>query len=77
MRVSLAQTGRYLQQLGRCGLQDNSGELSADEIAACMQEQQGPFGLMSAVAPADTLSLTPPFFASPSVPPGTHPASWW
>lgn len=76
VRVSLAQTGHWLQGLARRGWQEDAAELSAAEIAANLEITESSFGLVSAVKPVEQMSATPPYFACPPVPPGTHAAQW-
>ncbi|CAN5770654.1 CoA transferase [soil metagenome] len=77
VRVSLAQTGHWLQGMARCGLQENSAELSPAEIAASLEQTSSAFGLLSAVKPVERMTATAPYFALPPVVPGSHPAAWW
>jgi hypothetical protein len=76
VRVSLAQTGHFLQSLGRRALHEQSAELTPQEIAAFRQTTESGFGRMEAIAPVEAMSLTPPYFAQAAVAPGTHAASW-
>ncbi len=77
VRVSLAQTGRWLQNLPRRGLHFAASELTKAEIVATLQTCDSPYGQIRAVAPVEKMSETPPHFAQPPVPLGTHAASWW
>ena len=75
-RVSLARTGRWLQALGKqdaLGAEDQTIESIADLI-----EDYGDtaFGHMTGVKPAALLSATPGYWASKTVPPGSHTAEW-
>jgi len=75
VRVSLAQTGRWIDRLGRVdGL--NTPDLSPEDVADLMETTETPWGSLLAVAPAAKLSATPGFWARPSVPLGTHPPEW-
>ena len=75
VRLSLAQTGRWLDRLGRVnGLALD--DLRADAVADLMEETDTPWGRMRAVAPVARLSETPGRFARPSTPLGTHPPEW-
>jgi crotonobetainyl-CoA:carnitine CoA-transferase CaiB-like acyl-CoA transferase len=77
--VSLARTAEWIwdmtDAMGRktdipvVGLVD-------DEIAEYKQSIESPFGRLSVLKPAISLSETPPGWASPPVPLGTHPAVW-
>jgi crotonobetainyl-CoA:carnitine CoA-transferase CaiB-like acyl-CoA transferase len=75
VRVSLAQTGRWIDSLGRVdGLQQP--DLRAEDISDLLQTSAGPFGQVTHVAPAAQLSATPAYWARPSVPLGTHAPQW-
>lgn len=76
VRVSLAQTGHWLQSQTRLAAQPAGTELSREEIGACLQVQDSPFGRVRAVGPVEQMSLTPPAFELPPVPLGTHAALW-
>lgn len=75
VRVSLAQTGFWLRSLGRIdGL--TCKDPARDDVLDCLEESQSPFGRLSAVRHPASLSDTPPHWARPSVPLGTHPPVW-
>ncbi len=75
VRVSLAQTGRWIDRLGRVdGLA--TPDLKPEDVADLMETTETPWGSLLAVAPAAKLSATPGFWARPSVPLGTHPPEW-
>ena len=75
VRISLAQTGQWLRGLGRIdglacpdpGFEDVRGRL--DDVASG-------FGRLTTVRHAATMSETPPGWARPAVPLGTHPPAW-
>jgi len=75
VRCSLAQTGTWLRRLGRI-----DGVRCADpgfaDVHDLMEETPSGFGTLSAVRHAATLPQTPPHWARPSVPLGTHPPAW-
>ena len=75
VRVSLAQTGRWIDGLGRI-----EGGAAADptlgDVDDLLQTTLTPFGEMRHVAPAARLSETPAYWSRPSVPLGTHPPEW-
>lgn len=75
VRLSLAQTGRWLNGLGRI---DGIGapDPTRDEVADLLETTDGPFGRVTATAPAAKLSETPAFWASPAALPGAHPPIW-
>ena len=75
VRVSLAQTGRWVDALGRVSgraVPDQTRADVADLLATC----DSPFGRLSHVVPAARLSEAPAFWARPPVPLGTHPPVW-
>ncbi|MFZ6744824.1 CoA transferase [Undibacterium sp. JH2W] len=76
VRVSLAQTGRWLQAMSRRGLHENAAELRPDEIASFLQTTSSGFGEMQAIAPVEKMSLTPAGFASPAPVLGEHAPVW-
>jgi crotonobetainyl-CoA:carnitine CoA-transferase CaiB-like acyl-CoA transferase len=76
VRVSLAQTGHWLQSLPR--LQDGlrQPDLSQDEIAPWRQTMASPFGQLSAIAPVEQMPATPPRYDLPPAPLNAHDAAW-
>ncbi len=76
VRVSLAQTARWLQGLGHVVDGYQQPDLTDDEVAPWLQTQDSPFGRVTAVAPAEQMSETPPALKLPPVPPGTHSPYW-
>ena len=75
VRVSLVQTGRWVDGLGRVAGRHVADQTPADVgdlLAAC----ESAFGQITHVTPTARLSETPPFWASPPVPAGTHEAGW-
>ncbi|HYD82342.1 MAG TPA: CoA transferase [Paucimonas sp.] len=76
VRVSLAQTGRWLQSLGANAGGVSAPDLRADEIEPWLETIASPFGLVRAVAPVERMSETPPRFDRPPVPLGAHTPAW-
>ena len=74
VRVSLAQTGRWLWSLGRV----ENGFAQADLKAAApfMEDVPSGFGTLHAVRHSAVLSKTPAYWARPAVPLGTHEPEW-
>ncbi len=77
VRVSLAQTGRWLWNLGRAaptvsGIEDLQGEA----VRPFMEEVASGFGPLRAVSHSAQLSKTPAFWARPAMPLGSHPPQW-
>ena len=77
VRVSLAQTGRWLWNLGRVadGLKTED-LLKGDAIGPFMEEVPSGFGPLRAVSHAAILPKTPAFWARPAMPLGSHPPNW-
>ena len=76
VRVSLAQTGRWLWNLGRVADGFKQPDLKADAVTPFMEDVPSGFGALNAVRHAAILSKTPAFWARPAVPLGTHKAEW-
>ncbi|WP_321911246.1 CoA transferase [Burkholderia cepacia] len=76
VRLSLAQTGHWLQSFGIVpdGLQ--APDFARADVRDRIERIASPFGMLDAVRPAERLSVTPPSLARPSVPPGTDDARW-
>jgi crotonobetainyl-CoA:carnitine CoA-transferase CaiB-like acyl-CoA transferase len=76
VRVSLAQTGRWLQSLGHVENGLDAPDLSREEIRAWMHTMESPFGRVSAIAPVEEMSETMPRFDLPPTPLGSGAAVW-
>lgn len=76
VRVSLAQTGRWLQSFGTIADGWRAPDVRLDDVRDSMQTTDTPFGEVLAAAPAETMSETPPRFERPPVPLGTDSARW-
>jgi hypothetical protein len=75
VRVSLAQTGHWLRRLGRIdGM--HCRDPGFDDVRDRLHETPSGFGLLTAVRHAAEMSETPPHWARPSVPLGTHAPIW-
>jgi crotonobetainyl-CoA:carnitine CoA-transferase CaiB-like acyl-CoA transferase len=75
VRLSLAQTGHWLRQLGRVdGV--NCPNPNIDDVRDCLEETPSGFGRLTTVRHAAVMSETPPHWARPSVPLGTYPSAW-
>ena len=75
VRVSLAQTGRWVDALGRVDGR-RTRDLSLDDVQDLIADMDSPFGPLRHVVPAARLSETPAFWSRPSVPLGTHAPAW-
>ncbi|ACC69743.1 CoA transferase [Paraburkholderia phymatum] len=76
VRLSLAQTGRWLQSMGQIKDGWRTPDVTFDEVQDGLQEVDSPFGRVHAAAPAERMSQTPAFYARPPVPIGTDTARW-
>jgi crotonobetainyl-CoA:carnitine CoA-transferase CaiB-like acyl-CoA transferase len=75
VRVSLAQTGRWVDSLGRVDGR-HVADQTLDDVADLLAERDSAFGRLRYVMPAARLSETPPSWSRPAVPLGTHAAVW-
>lgn len=76
VRVSLAQTGRWLQSLGTIADGWRAPNVRLDDVRDLMQTMDSPFGRLLVAAPAEFMSSTPPRFDRPPVPLGADAARW-
>ena len=76
VRVSLAQTGRWLWNLGRVTDGFAQADIKSDAIAPFMEDMPSGFGTLNAVKHSAILSKTPAYWARPAVPLGTDKAEW-
>lgn len=78
VRASLCQTGVWVRRLGLAGPErlDRVEALTGEEIAGYSVRSETGYGPMSHLGPAVRMSGTPPRWARPTVPLGTHPAAW-
>jgi crotonobetainyl-CoA:carnitine CoA-transferase CaiB-like acyl-CoA transferase len=76
VRVSLAQTGRWLWGLGRIQAALNAPDLTGEAIRPYLADLPSGFGALSAVSHAAILSKTPAFWARPAVPLGHDVPRW-
>ncbi len=76
VRVSLAQTGRWLWNLGRVADGFKTEDLKADAVRPFVEELPSGFGPLLSVGHSALLSKTPAFWARPAMPLGSHPPEW-
>jgi crotonobetainyl-CoA:carnitine CoA-transferase CaiB-like acyl-CoA transferase len=76
VRVSLAQTGRWLASLPRVDAAQGAPDLPAERLAELMEVTETPFGRLRHLAPVVRMSETPPRWVLPSVP-LDHDAPEW
>ena len=76
VRVSLAQTGRWLQSMGQIEDGWRSPEVTSEDVQDCTETVDSPFGTIRGTLPAERLTETPAFYGRPPVPIGTDAAVW-
>jgi crotonobetainyl-CoA:carnitine CoA-transferase CaiB-like acyl-CoA transferase len=76
VRVSLAQTGRWLWNLGRVADGFATEDLPGETIKPFIEEIASGFGPLRSVRHSAVLSKTPAFWARPAMPLGSHPPQW-
>ena len=76
VRVSLAQTGRWLWNLGRVADGFKTADLNGDAVSPFVEEEPSGFGRLHSISHAVNLSKTPAFWARPAMPLGSHLPQW-
>jgi crotonobetainyl-CoA:carnitine CoA-transferase CaiB-like acyl-CoA transferase len=76
VRLSLAQTGRWIWNLGRLHDGLSAGDLTGEAIKPFSEEAQSGFGPLRAIRHAAELSKTPARWSRPAMPLGSHPPRW-
>ncbi|MHB0772758.1 CoA transferase [Bradyrhizobium sp. 5.13L] len=77
VRVSLAQTGRWLWNLGRLDGGLNTPDLTSEAVhTTFIESMPSGFGMLKAVRHSALLSATPARWSRPATPLGSHPARW-
>ena len=76
VRVSLAQTGRWLWNLGRVADGLKTEDLRGEAVQPFIEDTASGFGPLRAVRHSAALSATPAFWARPTMPLGSHPPQW-
>jgi crotonobetainyl-CoA:carnitine CoA-transferase CaiB-like acyl-CoA transferase len=76
VRVSLAQTGRWLWDFGRLADGLKTPDLQADAVQSFTEESSSGFGPLRAVRHAAILAKTPAFWTRPAMPLGSQPPQW-
>ena len=77
VRVSLAQTGRWLWNLGRLEHGLNTPDLTGEAVQrAFIETMPSGFGTLKAVSHSALLSKTPALWARPAMPLGSHAPEW-
>ena len=76
VRVSLAQTGRWLWNLGRLEHGLKARDFTGETVLPFIDELPSGFGRLHAVRHSAVLSRTPAFWDRPAMPLGSHPPEW-
>lgn len=76
VRVSLAQTGRWIWNLGRLADGLNAEDVKGEAIKPFSEQVPSGFGTLRAIRHSAQLSQTPAFWARPAMPLGSHSAEW-
>jgi crotonobetainyl-CoA:carnitine CoA-transferase CaiB-like acyl-CoA transferase len=76
VRVSLAQTGRWLWNLGRVTDGLKTEDLKGEAVQRLIEETPSGFGPLRSVRHSAALSATPAFWTRPAMPLGSHPPQW-
>ena len=76
VRVSLAQTGRWIWSLGRVPNGLATEDLKGEAIAPFVEEASSGFGQLKSISHSAKLSKTPAFWEYPSMPLGSHAPQW-
>jgi hypothetical protein len=74
--VSLAQTGRWLWNLGRVADGFRTEDLKGESVRPFMEEIPSGFGPLRSVRHSALLSKTPALWSRPAMPLGSHPPEW-
>jgi crotonobetainyl-CoA:carnitine CoA-transferase CaiB-like acyl-CoA transferase len=76
VRVSLAQTGHWIRGLGRVADGLTCPDQNFEAVRDRLEEIDSGFGRLTTVRHAAAMSETPPHWARPSMPLGTHRPAW-
>jgi hypothetical protein len=76
VQVSLAQTGRWLWDLGRVADGFAIEDLKGEAVKPFIEEADSGFGPLRSVRHSALLAKTPAFWARPAMPLGSHPPQW-
>jgi CoA-transferase family III len=76
VRVSLAQTGRWIWNFGRVAGGLKTEDLKGEAIRPFVEQVGSGFGSLQAIRHTAQLSQTPAFWSRPAMPLGSHPPQW-
>jgi hypothetical protein len=76
VRVSLAQTGKWIWDLGRVADGLKTEDLKGEAVLPFVEQVPSGFGSLQAIRHAAQLSRTPAFWSRPAMALGSHPPQW-
>ena len=76
VQVSLAQTGRWLWNLGRVAGGLDTRDFTGEAVTPFIEEAGSGFGALRSVRHSAILSKNPAFWARPAMPLGSYPPQW-
>jgi len=76
VRVSLAQTGRWIWNLGRLADGLKGEDLKGEAVKPFVEQMPSGFGPLTAIRHAAQMSRTPASWSRPAVPLGSNPPQW-
>lgn len=76
VRVSLAQTGRWLWNLGRLGHGIAAADVTKADVLPLLEQSRSGFGALQAVRHAAVMSATPASWLRPAMPLGSDVPEW-
>lgn len=76
VRIGLAPTAQWIRNLGRLENGLTAVDPSRGDVVDRLEEIDSGFGRLTVVRDAPRMSITPPYWARPSVPLGTHAPMW-
>jgi crotonobetainyl-CoA:carnitine CoA-transferase CaiB-like acyl-CoA transferase len=76
VRVSLAQTGQWIWNLGRLADGLKIEDMKGEAVRLFVEEAPSGFGPLRSIRHSAQLSKTPAFWARPAMPLGSHPPQW-
>ncbi len=76
VKVSLAQTGRWLRNLGRLEAGMEAADLTTHQVLPFIEQNLSGFGALQSVRHAAVMSATPAFWERPAMPLGSSAPAW-
>jgi crotonobetainyl-CoA:carnitine CoA-transferase CaiB-like acyl-CoA transferase len=76
VRASLAQTGRWLRNLGRLENGLSVADIQRESVEPFIEDSRSGFGKLRAVRHSAVMSVTPPGWSRPAMQLGSHAPAW-